>query len=136
MGVYRGAKALHNAKITAVCLGWHTAVLHTQHISHGDCRFFLGCRCYMGVGVQGEAGGEVAEDGGDRLDVHAVLQGNGGEGVAEIVEADFRDACSCQHSFQHVVHTVRGDRATCWTGEYIFAICLGFLRFKNFYRLR
>lgn len=41
----------------------------------------------MGVGVQGEAGGVVAQHTGDGFDVHAVLQGQGGEGVAQVVEA-------------------------------------------------
>ena len=36
----------------------------------------------MGIGVQGEASGEVSEHSGDRLDVHAVLQCDGCEGVA------------------------------------------------------
>ena len=35
----------------------------------------------MGVGVQGEACGEVAEHAGYGLDVYTVLQGQGGEGV-------------------------------------------------------
>ena len=35
----------------------------------------------MGVGIQGEACGEVTEHAGHRLDVHAVLEGDGGEGV-------------------------------------------------------
>jgi len=34
----------------------------------------------MGVGVQGEACGEVTEHAADRLDVHTILQCNGGEG--------------------------------------------------------
>ena len=41
----------------------------------------------MGVSVQGEACGVVAEHGGDGFYIHAVLEGHGGEGVAEIVEA-------------------------------------------------
>ena len=45
----------------------------------------------MGVGVQGEACGEVTEHAADRLDVHTVLQCNGGEGVAEVVESDLGD---------------------------------------------
>lgn len=40
----------------------------------------------MGVGVQGEAGGEVAQHTADGLDVHAVLEGEGGEGMTEVVE--------------------------------------------------
>ncbi len=41
----------------------------------------------VGVGAQGEAGVVVAQHGGDGLDVYAVLEGQGGKGVAEIVEA-------------------------------------------------
>ena len=35
----------------------------------------------MGIGVQGEACGEVTQHAGYGLDVHTVLQRNGGEGV-------------------------------------------------------
>lgn len=35
----------------------------------------------MGIGVQGEPGGEVSQHAADRLDVHTVLQGDGGEGM-------------------------------------------------------
>ena len=66
----------------------------------------------MGVGVEREAGGEMAEHTADRLDVHAILEGDGCEGVAEVVESDFRDACPCQYSFEHIVHAIRGDGAT------------------------
>lgn len=40
----------------------------------------------MGIGVQGEACREVSQHAGYRLDVHSVLEGDSGEGVAEIVE--------------------------------------------------
>ena len=63
----------------------------------------------MGIGVQGEACGEVAQHAGYRLDVHAVLQGDGGEGVAEIVEPDLWDPGSGQHSFEHIIEAVGGD---------------------------
>ena len=53
----------------------------------------------MGVGVQGEACGEVAEYTADRLDVHAILQSYGRKGMAEVVESDFRNACSGEDSF-------------------------------------
>ena len=64
----------------------------------------------MGIGVQGEASGEVTQHAGYRLDIHAVLQRDGCEGVAEIVESDLRDAGPFQHSLEHVVHAVWGDR--------------------------
>ena len=60
----------------------------------------------MGVGVQGEAGGEVAEHTGDCLYVHAILQCDGCEGVSEVVESDLVNACSCQHSFEHIVYAI------------------------------
>ena len=34
----------------------------------------------MGVGIQGEVCGEVTRHAADGLDIHAVLQGDGGEG--------------------------------------------------------
>lgn len=42
----------------------------------------------MSIGVQGKPRRVVAQDAGDRLGVHAVLDGQGGIGVAEIMEAD------------------------------------------------
>ena len=48
----------------------------------------------MRVGIQGEPGGEVAEHAGHRLDVHAVLEGESGKGVAKVMEANLRDARS------------------------------------------
>ncbi len=42
----------------------------------------------MCVGIQDRARGVVAQHPEERFDVHAVLEGQGGEGVAEIVEAD------------------------------------------------
>ena len=65
----------------------------------------------MGIGVQGEACGEVAQHAGHRLDVHSVLQRNGCEGVAEVVESDLGNACSLQYTLEHIVHTVRRDGA-------------------------
>lgn len=43
----------------------------------------------MGIGVQGEAGGVVAQHAGDGLDIHTVLKRQRGEGVAEVMEPDF-----------------------------------------------
>ena len=40
----------------------------------------------MGVGIQGEACGVVAQHPGNCLDVNAVLESQGGEGVTEVVE--------------------------------------------------
>ena len=65
----------------------------------------------MGVGVQREASGEVAQHTGDGLNVHAVLQRQRCEGMAQVVEADARQPRTFHHPVQHVVHAVRRDRA-------------------------
>ena len=66
----------------------------------------------MCVGVEGESCGEVPQHTGHRLDVHAVLQRQRCEGVAEVMEPDFRQSRSLQHSVEHVQHAVRGDGAS------------------------
>ena len=73
--------------------------LYVQYITYRRGGFFLGGGCDIGVGVQGEACGEVTEHTGHRLDVHAILQSDGRKGVPEIVESDFRNACSGEDPF-------------------------------------
>ena len=46
----------------------------------------------MSVGVEGESCGEVSQHAGHSLDVHAVLEGDSCEGVAEVMESDLWDA--------------------------------------------
>ena len=62
--------------------------LHRQHISHSPGSLLLGAGGDVGVGVQNEASGEVAQHAGDSLDVHAVLLRQGCEGMAQVMEAD------------------------------------------------
>ena len=76
----------------------------------------------MGIGIQSETCGEMTKHSTDRLDVNAVLQGDGCEGVAEVVESDLRDACPLQHSLQHIVDAVRRDGSTVRRGKYILVI--------------
>ena len=71
----------------------------------------------MGVGVEREASGEVTQHTGHRLDVHTVLQCDSCEGVAEVVESNLRDACPCQHSFEHIIHAIRRDGTTVRIGQ-------------------
>ena len=52
----------------------------------------------MGVGVEREAGGEVTEHTGHRLDVHTILKRNGRKGMAEVVESHLWDTCSGEDS--------------------------------------
>ena len=89
----------------------------------------------MGVGIQREPSGEVAEHTGYSFYVNSVLQRNGSKGVAEVVKSDLRDACSCQHTLEHIVHAVRRDGASVGGGEDVFVIGFLFLLFQNFYRL-
>lgn len=56
--------------------------------SHLICRGLLHGGVGVGVGVQGEAHRVVAQDAGHGFGVYAVLDGQGGVGVAEIMEAD------------------------------------------------
>ena len=65
--------------------------LQAQNISHGLRCFLLRRSCDMGIGVQGEAGGEVTQHTADRLDVYSILECDGSEGVAEVMESDLRD---------------------------------------------
>ena len=91
--------------------------LHTQDISHSLGGFLLRRSRDMGICVQGEASGEVTQHAGHCLDVHSVLEGNGSEGVAEVVESDLRDASSFQHPFQHIIDAIRGDGTAVRRGE-------------------
>ena len=66
--------------------------LSCKHIPHGLGGLLLCRGGDMGIGVQGEACGEVAKHAGHGLDIHTILQGNGCEGVAEVMESDLRDS--------------------------------------------
>ena len=61
----------------------------------------------VGVGVQREARGVVPEHTADGLDVHAVLERHGCEGVAQVMKADAGQPRPFQHSLQHMQDTVR-----------------------------
>ena len=83
----------------------------------------------MGVGVQGKASGEVAQHAGHGLDVHTVLQGDGCEGVTEVMEPDFWDPGSSQYSLKHIVDAVRRDGATIGGRENVLVIGFRLLLF-------
>ena len=78
-----------------------------QYAPHRVRRLFLRRRRDMGVGIQSKAGGEVAQHAGNRFDVHAVLQRQRSEGMAQIVEADGGQPGPLQHAMQHVQNAVR-----------------------------
>ena len=70
--------------------GYSFQILHHSfhEAAHLLRRLFLHLPCGVGVGAQGEPGIVVPRHGGHGFDVHAVLEGCGGEGVTEIMEAD------------------------------------------------
>ena len=54
----------------------------------------------MGVDIECCGGGHMTDDGGECLDVHAVLQRCGGEGVPQIVKPDVFAVCPFQYGGQ------------------------------------
>lgn len=66
----------------------------------------------VGVGVQGEACGVMAQHGGQGFDVYAVLEGQDGKCVAERVKRNFLYSCPFQYPLKHVQDAVRRNRAS------------------------
>ena len=71
----------------------HDFRAYLSHILRYELSHCIGCLflhpgCDVGVCAEGKARIEVPQHTGDRLDVHAVLQGQRGEGVAKLVEAE------------------------------------------------
>ncbi len=65
----------------------------SYEVAHPLGRFLLHFVGDMGIGIQGEARRVVAQDAGDRLCVHALLDCQGCEGVPQAVKGDvFRDS--------------------------------------------
>ena len=71
----------------------------TEHIA-GDVR----------INVQRGRRRHMAQHGGEGLDVHAVFQGHGGEGVAQIVEADLLTPGPLQNDLEPPKHRARRQR--------------------------
>lgn len=73
-----------------------------QHTPHDLRRLTLGSAGDMGVGIESETCGEVAQHPGHRFYVHPVLQSQGGEGVAQVVKPHLGQSCPFQHSMEHL----------------------------------
>ena len=75
--------------------GFFLSVLHDllHKAAHGGCCLVLLLPCGVGVGAEGKPGIVVPQHGGHRLYVYAVLEGCGGEGVPQVVEADVGQSC-------------------------------------------
>jgi len=61
----------------------------------------------------------MTEHSTDRLDIYAVLQCYGCEGMAEIMDPDLRDTCPFKDTLERIVHTVRRDGTAIGRREYI-----------------
>ncbi len=73
-----------------------------EDIPHDLRRFQLRVGGDVGVGVQREACGVVTQHTADGLHVHAVLEREDGEGMAEVVKADVGQSGSFQHPLEHI----------------------------------
>ena len=81
---------------------------HLAHeIPHGFRRLILHLPGGVGVGTQGEARIVVPQHTGDRFNIHSVLQGQGGEGMPEIVEADVLQSGVLEDLLVEFYHRVR-----------------------------
>ena len=91
----------------------------------------------MGIGIQRESCREMAQHSRHGFHIHAVLEGQCGERMAEIVEPDLRQARPIQHPVEHMEDAVRGNGAASGAREYIGATGLLFpLLLQNAYRIR
>ena len=77
-----------------------------------ECPHGLGCLVLLlprgvGVGAEGKSGIVMAQHAGHSLHVHTVLQGRGGEGMTEIMEADVWESGVFQDLLMEVYHGVR-----------------------------
>ena len=74
-----------------------------------DRRILLHLISDVGVDVQGSPGGDVPNDGGQRFDVHAVFQGDGGKGVPQIVKSDSFASGALQNDLEPFSYIARID---------------------------
>jgi len=63
----------------------------------------------MGVGVQREGRIGVTQDSGQRFGIHAAGEGVGGEGVAQIVEADAGESCPLEQRLHVAISRIGID---------------------------
>ena len=108
----------------------------SQHTPHRLRRLPMGYTGDVGISVQGKPRGEVAQHPRHRFHVHPVLQCQGGESVAQIVEPHLGQSCPFQHPMEHMQHAVRGNRPAIGGREHPWAIAhFSSLFFQNAYRI-
>jgi len=67
---------------------------------------------HVGIGVQSEASGVVAQHSGQSFDIHTVLEGQDGERMPQRAEGDLLQSCPLQYPLEHMQDAVRGDRTS------------------------
>ena len=89
------------------CLGDGVLPHLCHEVAHGLRCLVLLLAGGVGVGPQGKSGIVVPQHSGDRFDVHTVLEGQGGEGMTEIVEAKVFQTSVLQNALVQGSHRVR-----------------------------
>lgn len=69
------------------------------------------------VDIDGSRRGDMSDDGGERFHVHTVLQRGGGEGMAQVVEADVLALCPYQYFFHLSIDALRIQRSVFFYGR-------------------
>ena len=87
-------------------LGWDLPYL-CHEVAHGLGGFVLLLPGGVGVGAEGEPCVVVAQNGGDSLDIDAVLEGQGGEGMPEVMESEMLQSGVFQDALVEGSHRVR-----------------------------
>ena len=103
---------------------------------HGLGGFELGVGGDVGISVQREARRVVAQHGGHRFYIHAVLERHRRESVAQVVESYPWQPRPFQHPLEHMQHAVRRHGASGGGREYPFAVArFSSLLYQNVYRV-
>lgn len=97
--------------------------LHLHKLPHFLCRFLLHFPRHMGVGIQREAGGVVAQHPGERLNVDTVLEGHGGKSMPQIMKTAVLQSGIPKDSLVDSCHGLRAVHgSSCWGREQIWII--------------
>ena len=82
----------------------------SHHLCHEIAHLFGGAflhlACDVGVGSQRESCVEMAEHTGYGFHIHAVLEGQRGERMAEIMKSNLRQSRPVQHPVERIKHAV------------------------------